>query len=614
MKTSITHALPLGLLLTGIPLGVVAQAPCNSITNGDFDTQVSAPAGYISNVKSNAGSTNELASWEATNYTTPDYYATNAPNGMETNPLTVDGSGLPQFTPYNYNPAPNAINGAIGLYTYNTGVYGTQTYIEYVTQKVQLQAGKEYYATMQVARSRKSNTATHVGMELTPTSPRNDTYTVAPNSSGYTPRLYYATAPANLSIHSNAPVSSTQWTRINGLITPPTTTSGLVDYYVNIGNFQQSTPMSSPSGPRPLSYHYIDAVGIYEIATAGPGKTTCPYSPVTIGSGCRIPEATYTWSLAGSDVEFPNSPQITVQPTTTTTYTLTVTLPTSPATVRTSSVTVTVQPPQLIAYPTSNNTCSKTITYQIMNFNPAYTYTLSNISNGLSLQQANPLTSSAFTLQGASSSSGGSFTLTLSGCGTVSNNYQVNFATPAPTGYFNCGYSPGYGSPVSLNTYQSLGITNAQGADVGVFVTNPSYYYSITLDNPAIQITNTTGSSIHFILKPGQGTQVTATALNSPCPIVGRYAFYAPSSPYGYRYSVSPNPVSSELTVTAGEEDASAAPFSAELYDSLGHKVKAQASNRGKALLDVRKLPAGLYTLRSGSGKNVQSERIQITH
>ena len=118
-----------------------------------------------------------------------------------------------------------------------------------------------------------------------------------------------------------------------------------------------------------------------------------------------------------------------------------------------------------------------------------------------------------------------------------------------------------------------------------------------------------------------QGTTITVTALNSLCPLRGQYVFSAPSSGGYYRYSVAPNPVSEELTVTAEEPDAGAADptpapadLDADLYDRFGKKVKGSHGDHGKAVLDVRDLPDGLYELRVGKGKQALIKRIQVAH
>ncbi|RPD44111.1 T9SS C-terminal target domain-containing protein [Hymenobacter sediminis] len=442
-------------------------------------------------------------------------------------------------------------------------------------------------------------------MALTQNSPSDYSYTTT-SSTGYSPRVYGASADFSI----NGLVSSSQWTPITGTFKPTERKT----YYVNIGNFQQSNPPASQ--PQTQVYHYVDAVGIYKIPTAGPAVSTCPDTPVTIGTNCGIPGAMYVWSIAGTNMPYvPSVPQIRVQPTATTTYTLTVTLPNQET--RTSSVTVTVVPaPTPAILLSSIDKCAKRATYQIMNYNAAYTYSVTP-SNGLTLQQSNPI-SASFSIQGASTSSGGSFTLTRTGCGTSTTTTYVDFTTPSPGGYYTSGYGPSYSNPVALTTYQYIDITNPQGGYVNMQLTNTPYTYSFTADMVGLYLANTTGKWTQFILKPGQAVNITATALNSPCPEVGRFVFIASKGTYGYR--VAPNPVSDEVTVTANESSiveggvSSNTEFEAELYDRFGKQMKSQKARSGKAIFDVRDFPEGLYQIRVGKGKNAVSERIQVTH
>lgn len=589
----------------------------NLIPNGDFDLQNgAAPTTGSNNVKSPYASPGDVANWESTNYSSPDYYATNAPAGSAANPASAARGA---FTPY---PGPNAINGCIGLYSFDNGYSGADRYTEYVTQTaaITLNGGAEYYVTLQAYKASAApdaTYATYVGIDLVPSTslPSSSSssslvdysYTTSP---GFTPRLF---TPGSFGAH--ALVSERRWTPITGTFKP--TQGG--QFYVNIGNFQQANPANPPRQTQ--VYHYVDAAGLYEIPTAGPAVTTCPGVPVTIGTGCGVPGAAYTWSSPGGPTISPGSPQIRVQPPATTTYTLTVTLPNGAT--RTSSVTVTVAAaPSPVVALTDNNTCAQTATYSITNYNPAYTYTVTPSSSDFALQQSNPV-GATFSLRATSTATRGSFTLTLSGCGTTTTTTYIDLTPPAPGGYF---YVASDGNSNPLRTYQFLNITNYQGADIGMFITNTPYTFSFSSDLPGLYLTNTTGTATHFILKPGQGTTITVTALNSPCPMRGQYAFIASST--GYSYRVAPNPVSEELTVTAVEEappaDAASAatstaapasiPLDADLYDRFGHKVKSKHDDHGKAVVDVRDLPEGLYELRVGKGKNALTERIQVTH
>ena len=92
--------------------------------------------------------------------------------------------------------------------------------------------------------------------------------------------------------------------------------------------------------------------------------------------------------------------------------------------------------------------------------------------------------------------------------------------------------------------------------------------------------------------------------------------------PRGYYFAFAPNPASTDLTVTAVDADqstadqpsATAPPFDADLYDSQGKKIKTKKSDKGKAVIDVRDLPNGLYHLRAGKGKEAISEQVQVAH
>jgi len=104
-------------------------------------------------------------------------------------------------------------------------------------------------------------------------------------------------------------------------------------------------------------------------------------------------------------------------------------------------------------------------------------------------------------------------------------------------------------------------------------------------------------------------------------PVNTWFSFYK----YNYSYAVYPNPTSDELTVevqpaTATKKETTTPklsqdqPFAVDLYNSQGLKVMGQASTAGKAILNVRSLPGGLYNMRIAQGKEVKVEHIQITH
>jgi len=157
------------------------------------------------------------------------------------------------------------------------------------------------------------------------------------------------------------------------------------------------------------------------------------------------------------------------------------------------------------------------------------------------------------------------------------------------------------------------------GQQVAICVNQPYNFTftSNTSNTPAVPVTKTGNQTAYFYF-PGASVQIIATATNAPCGAVGSFIFVAPFS-----FTLAPNPVASELTVTAAAPALAATPdqptpstpaFEAELYDSFGRKLRTQKSGQGKAVLNVRELPNGLYTLRVGHGKGAYSEHVQIVH
>ena len=137
-----------------------------------------------------------------------------------------------------------------------------------------------------------------------------------------------------------------------------------------------------------------------------------------------------------------------------------------------------------------------------------------------------------------------------------------------------------------------------------------------------MSLSSQSGRSTSFYLG-SNGVQITATAVGSDCDLVGNYTFAIQS-----RLVAAPNPAASELTVMLTDTASSSAntgigsvttneleaPLALDLYDFFGRKIKNQRSNHGKTIFDVRDLPNGLYELRSGTGKHILSERIQVAH
>lgn len=186
--------------------------------------------------------------------------------------------------------------------------------------------------------------------------------------------------------------------------------------------------------------------------------------------------------------------------------------------------------------------------------------------------------------------------------------------------YYN---GSGYHAMEGFNYVTSGSVSISVSTPVGAnctFTISPSNYFTITKQGP---------TSAYFQIGPAsspsqQRAQVDIVT-QTPCGTSsGSFQFYVP----GYNYQAAPNPAVNELTVMKVDEgtpttstsartsDAarSTPPYEAALYDSFGQQVRLVKSAQGKAVLDVRSLPNGLYNLRVGQGKDAFTEHIQIAH
>lgn len=254
-------------------------------------------------------------------------------------------------------------------------------------------------------------------------------------------------------------------------------------------------------------------------------------------------------------------------------------------------------PYQICEYPTSTfSVNSSQVTWTA---SPSYLFTTTSGSG------------SQFSTAAAAGQQGtGTITATLACGGSVSKTITVGPAEPS--GYYN---GPN-GSGRRLATVQFV-----PAGQYTMFMDQP-YTFTFTSSSSSVVLNQTSGSYTSFYLPAGQGVSIRATASGAGCGYRGTFVF---STSSGYGYMATPNPSSSELTVAATDsaddtpQDATTAKgtkseFTADLYDTYGKKVKTKRSAQGKAVLNVRDLPEGLYNLRVGEGKNAYSEHIQITH
>lgn len=207
----------------------------------------------------------------------------------------------------------------------------------------------------------------------------------------------------------------------------------------------------------------------------------------------------------------------------------------------------------------------------------------------------------------------GIITATIGPCNsTVSVNVPIGMGEPSGR-YVVGAYFSGSGTPLQT--------TNPAGPDKVNIIVDAPYNFTFTADPSSVSVSSLGSNQASFYMPAsGGGITITATATNAPsgCGVVGHWTFF----PAPYRMFVTPNPASTDLTVSvidpagppAPPPTADPAPFDADLYNNFGKKVKTKRSERGKAILDVRDLPEGLYVVRVGQGKNALSENIQITH
>lgn len=227
-----------------------------------------------------------------------------------------------------------------------------------------------------------------------------------------------------------------------------------------------------------------------------------------------------------------------------------------------------------------------------------------------------------FTTRATAGAAGtGTITATVGPC-----NSKVSIDVPIgpgePSGRYAVGaFFSGSGAP--------LRTVNPGGFEKVNITVDAPYNFTFTADPSSVAVSSLgSGQASFYMPTGGSGVTITATATNatSGCGVVGHWAFI----PAPFRMMVTPNPASTELTVwttdpaspaaavaresVAAPQAADPVPFDADRYNMYGKKGKTKRSERGRAGLDVRDLPEGLYVVRVGQGKNALSENVQITH
>ena len=72
--------------------------------------------------------------------------------------------------------------------------------------------------------------------------------------------------------------------------------------------------------------------------------------------------------------------------------------------------------------------------------------------------------------------------------------------------------------------------------------------------------------------------------------------------------SVYPNPASSTIIITRSGND----PFTIEIFNNIGQRMKVAAANISERSLDVSGLPAGIYFVHITANGNTQTRTIVV--
>jgi hypothetical protein len=456
------------------------NGPCDILTNGDFEIQTNnlgptrinnlggsfGTPDAANQTNANAPIPTELDGWTSPTGGSPDYYASNA----RTSPGLVQANIVPATGIYATFP-PFSPQGSVGLGTLQPfDGYGRIS--EYIQTGIPTLGQGRYYAQLQV---RPSNGGTLAATGGANASTRGV-------GRGFGLQVSNGTFPGATNGMRDflTPTNNPQGVPITGVLTSAATTLDDIDDVANwrriSGQFDVTGTEgfnvltvgmfdSSPAALIPLpdlvattiqrTYILVDNVELFRIPTAGL-NTTCGNS---IGEGCPIPGATYSWSpSAGLNSTTTLNP--TASPAVTTTYTLTVTLPDNST--FSSSTTVTACPPPpcpvpprpLITLLDPNPCYTRQVSYEITNRDPAYTYTITAVGGAALpgiIAAANPAVAPGTTYPypfriktGTPSNYSARFTVTAkytcntveyssSSSGTAYFSYCIEDPTPAPT-------------------------------------------------------------------------------------------------------------------------------------------------------------------------------------
>jgi hypothetical protein len=216
---------------------------------------------------------------------------------------------------------------------------------------------------------------------------------------------YSTSLPITLSsgvVTNNAVAGNASWTKLSKVFTASGGENKLYLGNVANGNYSTSSagnPLSSLFG----TYYFIDNAFLkkWEMPAMN-DETVCAGEPVLIGPVCTFPEVTYEWIIVGSPTVIGTSQQITVSPTATTTYQLTISANTLTGLVSLSG-TVTVVVDLVNASLTANPGVVNAGGSSILVAQPtgtAYTYQFFQVTGGVPTAISGIQTTNTFNLTG----------------------------------------------------------------------------------------------------------------------------------------------------------------------------------------------------------------------
>lgn len=364
------------------------------------------------------------------------------------NTATMAASGIGTWSLGSHNPAPLTINSttsantvvsgftAVGTYSlfWNVGGCSDSTTVSVTpAPSVSVNNGSvcvggstTLIATPTIAGGTYSwspggFTTDSISVSPTSTSTYTVTYVVAGCGTAIGSGTVSVVPPPSLSVNTDSICLGSS----GSLTVTPSATGGTYSWSGGAGSTQTITISPTTTTTYTVTYSLAGCVSVIDSGTAyviAPPivsfntATICSGNSATLTSIVSIPGGNYSWTPGGA-----TTANITVSPTTTTTYTLSYGIPGSVCPAQSSSGVVTVTPAPIVI---SNDT-------SVCDGMSATLWTSVNIPGGSYLWSPGGATTSSITVTPASSTTY-SVTYVVAGCGTSSDTGQI-VITPQPT-------------------------------------------------------------------------------------------------------------------------------------------------------------------------------------